>query len=163
MALTDENMNTQSNDDVVDLTINVAKRTRFRINGDNSKIIALNLSDFGFAVRLKEGAKKLSEKVMLVQNYDSEDENFSEKLKQIDAEMREYVDYIFDYPVSDVLAKDGTMYDPKDGKYRYEAIFDVLLPLYEESVRTEYAKIKSNMTKYTDKYTAPKSKSTKRK
>ena len=79
MALTDENMNTQLNDDVVDLTINVAKRTRFRINGDNSKIIELNLSDFGFAVRLKEGAKKLSEKVMLVQNYDSEDENFSEK------------------------------------------------------------------------------------
>ena len=62
-----------------------------------------------------------------------------------------------------MLAKDGTMYDPKDGKYRYEAIFDVLLPLYEESVRTEYAKIKTNMTKYTDKYTAPKSKSTKRK
>ena len=72
--------------------------------------------------------------------------------------MREYVDYIFDYPVSAVCAKYGTMYDPKDGKFRYESIIDGLTKLYADNINAEYNKISQRLAKHTEKYTAKRGK-----
>ena len=152
MSLTDEKNLTE---DVVDINIDGIKRTKFRINGDNDAIIELNLSDLGILQRLEEGMKKLSEEMSAIANISNDDEDLSEKMKQADQKMREYVDYIFDYPVSAACVKYGTMYDPKDGVFRYEAIINTLTNLYANNINAEFQKLQKRITKYTDKYTAP--------
>ena len=146
MALTD-NAN-----DVVDISIDGIKKQRFRINGDSTAIIELNLSDLNTIDRMQEGMKKLEEEMTAIANL-PDDEKLSGKLKEADARMREYVDYIFDYPVSDVCVKSGTMYDPKNGMFTYEHIIDALTKLYTNNLNAEYKKMKSRVQKYTDKYT----------
>lgn len=149
MALTD---NEKSPIDI-DINIEGVQRSRFRINGDPNAIIELNLSDLGIIDRLQKGLEKLENEMATISNLSSEDENLSEKLKESDAQMREAIDFIFDYPVSAVCAKYGTMYDPIDGMFRYERIIDGLTKLYHENINSEYKKFQARIKKHTDKYT----------
>ena len=155
MSLTsnETNIKEKENNSVVDISLDVAKRTRFRINGDNDSIIELNLSDLGILDRLKEGMYKLQEETAKLAELPDDLDNLSEAMKKIDEKMREYVDYIFDYPVSDVCAKYGTMYDPKNGKFRYETIIEGLVKLYTDNINDEYRNIEARLKKHTDKYT----------
>lgn len=155
MALTD-NAN-----EIVDIDIEGIKKQRFRINGDSTAIIELNLSDLNTIDRMQEGMEKLEAEMTAIANL-PDDENLSDKLKEADVRMREYVDYIFDYPVSAVCVKKGTMYDPKNGMFTYEHIIDALTKLYTNNLNAEYKKLKSRVQKHTDKYTKP-TKSTKKK
>ena len=75
------------------------------------------------------------------------------KLLNTDAEMRELMDYLFDSPVSAVCAPQGSMYDPFNGKYRFEHIMETLFALYESNIEAEYKKMKANVNKRTAKYT----------
>ena len=146
------NDETKTPDEIIDLNLDSVKRSRFRINGNNDAIIELNLSDLGIVDRLKVGMEKLTQAMNEIAAIPSDDDNISEVMKQADQKMREYVDYIFDYPVSAVCAKHGTMYDPKDGKFRYEAIIDGLTKLYEENINAEYQKLQARLSKHTAKY-----------
>ena len=100
-------------DNIKDISLDMADRQRFRINGNPDAIIELNLSDMGIVDRMEKGVEALNKKMGEIARTSSDDENLSEKLKQIDQDMRDVVDNIFDYPVSAVCAKYGTMYDPK--------------------------------------------------
>lgn len=144
--------------DIIDINIGGAKKQKFRINGNNDAIIELDLSDLGIVDRLRSGMEKLSEEMANIAALPNDDDNLSEMLKQADQKMREYVDYIFDYPVSAVCAKYGTMYDPKDGKFRYESIIDGLTKLYADNINAEYNKISQRLAKHTEKYTAKRGK-----
>lgn len=63
MALTDNELqekevqtpDSQIQDDIIDVEIKPIKRKRFRLNGDNNKIIELNTSDLNISVRLEKG------------------------------------------------------------------------------------------------------------
>ena len=155
MALTDEKKKVNNvSSDVVDINIEGATRQRFRINGDDTAIIELNVSDLGIIERLETGLKAIEQQMSKISGLDEDDENLSEKLKEADKAMREQVDFIFDYPVSAVCARYGTMYDPKDGKFRYETIIDGLLKLYTANINKEAAMIESRIKKHTDKYTS---------
>ena len=152
MSLTENN---QIEENIIDLNLDGIKKQKFRINGEPGAIIELNLSDLNIVDRLKKGMKQLQEEVSKIPNIDSVDEeNLQETLDEIDAKMRKSVDYIFDFPVSAVCAKSGTMYDVKDGKLRYEIILDGLTKLYEENIQTEYKKFQSRIQKHAGKYTA---------
>ena len=155
MSLADENKEFNGvEENIVDLNIDSAKRTKFRINGDNDAIIELNLSDFNIVSRLKEGLERLSKATHRIAeaNNTEESDSLTEILKEADKEMRECVDYIFDYPVSAVVAKYGSMYDPKDGKLRFESVIDTLTSLYADNIKEEYQKLQNRISKYTDKY-----------
>lgn len=156
MALTD-NAN-----DIVDINIDGIKRQRFRINGNNDSVIELNLSDLNTVDRMKEGLEKLDAEMTEIANL-PDDDNLKDKLKEADERMREYVDYIFDYPVSDACIKNGSMYDPKNGMFAYEHIIDALTKLYTNNLNEEYKKMKSRIQKHIDKYTGKPTKSTKKK
>lgn len=151
MALTDSIKN---NDGVVDINIDGITRTRFRINGDPTAVIELNISDLGVIDRLESGLDKLDKDMTDIAALDTDEENFSERLKTIDQRMRETIDYIFDSPVSAVCAKYGTMYDPIDGMFRYERVIDGLTKLYTNNINAEYKKLQQRIKKYTDKYTS---------
>ena len=164
MALTDETKNEQMvnnavntvENDVIDIKLDTVTLKRFRINGDNNAIIELNVSDMGIMNRLETGMENLHKALNEIASISDDDSDFRDKLKKADQKMREYVDYIFASPVSAVCAPAGsTMFDPKDGVYRFEAIIDGLTKLYEDNLNAEFNKIKARMNAHTAKYTAP--------
>lgn len=143
-----------TNDNIIDIDFAAVRKSRFRINGDNSKILELNTSDIGIVARVQDTYPKLAELQGQALSADSEEDDmeaFSNKLSEIDGKMRELVNYVFDADVCSVCASDGTMYDPIEGKFRYEHILDKLFSLYEQSLDKEFRLMKARINKYAKK------------
>lgn len=152
-------------EEVIDLALEPVKRSKIRVNGDQNKIIELNLSDMGIVGRLKTAYKNLQELSKQVAGLADEldgksDEETMElmdsRLKELDAKMRAEIDTLFDYPVSAVCVPYGTMYDPHDGEFTYEHIIDALSTLYNNNFNKEFKLMKARVQKHTDKYTKKK-------
>lgn len=148
--------------DIIDVNIDGVKLQRFRINGDDNKILELNTTDMGIVSRLNEAYKKLDKLANQASDFKDSDiddnspealDKLAKKLSDIDKQMRELVDYIFDANVSEVCCDRGTMYDPKNGMFRYEHIIGALAPLYENNFNKEFNAMKQRMKKHTAKYT----------
>lgn len=149
-------------DDIQDIDLSVIQKKRFRINGDNSKILELNTSDMRIASRLKEAYPRLNTLMDEVADEfnsipdDAEDEEtltkVADAVNKIDGKMREEIDYIFDANVSEVCGSDGSMWDPIDGMFRYEHIIDKLAKLYENNLDKEFADMKRRVETKAGKY-----------
>lgn len=149
---------------VLNLNIPELLRTRITINGDENKFIELNLSDITIVKRLEESYEKLNDLALDASkagiNLDSDEEITDEQaqelanilLNETDKKMRDLVDYVFDYPVSDVVLSEGSMFDPVNGNFKFEIIIESLFGLYEKNLAKEAAKIRKNVHKHTDKY-----------
>jgi len=144
----------------IDLDLSVTRKKRIRINGDNSKIIELDLSDMTIGNRLDEEYKKLMDYMNTVKELASTTNDDVESLsvdysqfKEIDNRMRECIDNIFDYPVSEICAPKGSMYDPFNGSFRFEHIIDTLTKLYETNINDEYKKMSKRINSTAAKYT----------
>jgi len=154
---------TKKKDNLIDINIGGIEKKRFRINGDDNKILELNTSDLNIASRFSEAYPALIEcekQVTELQESANEDTDelgsismFSEKLKGIDTKMKELMDFIFDSNVSEICAGNGSMYDPLDGYMRYEVIIDRLSDLYTDNLGKEMKKVQSRMKTHTAKYT----------
>lgn len=154
---------TKKKDNLIDINIGGIEKKRFRINGDDNKILELNTSDLNIASRFSEAYPTLIEcekQVTELQESANEDTDelgsismFSEKLKSIDTKMKELMDFIFDSNVSEICAGNGSMYDPLDGYMRYEVIIDRLSDLYTDNLGKEMKKVQSRMKTHTAKYT----------
>ena len=164
MAVKDEVAINKEAEDIVDIDLSAIKKKKFRINGDNTKILELNVSDMSILARLDEAYPKLmdlQDKVAnlaeMSDNADADDRDIlsttASKLKEIDGSMREILDFIFQSNVSEVCGADGSMYDPIDGTFRYEHIISTLTKLYENNLNAEFDKMKKNISKHTAKYT----------
>ena len=136
-------------DDIQDIVIEGAKRKRFRINGDNNKILELNTNDIGVSYRLSEAYKRLNATMedvraklnTLPDDGELDDEEYDEMvsaLKTLNESMAKEVDFIFDAPVAEMCSDGGSMYDPSDGMFRYEHIIDKITSLYESSLNHEF-------------------------
>ena len=156
-------------DAVVDISLDVIRKKRFRIDGDDSRILELNTSDLNILARLKEAYPKLvslaDDAFKNLPDVDQKAEDYDfmtdeataaviDALKEADTNMRGLVDYIFDSNVSEICAPSGSMYDPIGGKFRFEHIVDTLAALYEADVSTEMSRVTTRVRKHTDKYTA---------
>lgn len=146
------------NNNIVDIDLSITRKKRFRIDGDDNRIIELNTSDMTILNRLDEADKQLREladKATFGMSETGEDDNADtvKELLATDKQMRAIIDYLFDAPVSDVCAPDGSMYDPFNGKYRFEHIMEILFALYEKNISEEIKKMRRNVQKHTDKYT----------
>jgi len=151
-----------------ELDLRLSSRKRFRIDGDDNRVLELNTSDLNLITRLRSAYpqlkdiaqnafKDLPDAVIEDENYDfMEDEatsKLSEALQDADTKMRSLLDYIFDSNVSELCAPHGSMFDPVNGKLRFEHIIDTLAPLYETDISTEMNKVTANVSKHTAKYT----------
>lgn len=154
--------------DVTDISLSVVRKKRFRIDGDDSRIIELNTSDLNILARLKEAYPKLvalaegAFKNLPEVDGTAEDYNFATDeatatlvttLTEADKKMRELIDYIFDSNVSELCAPSGSMYDPINGAFRFEHIISTLSALYEADISSEMGTIARRVKKHTDKYT----------
>ena len=144
------------NKNVLNLDLSETARTKIWVNGDNTKVLELNLTDMGVMSRLQDSYPKLDELTAEVRNLasaDVSDEDIVATFKKIDKQMREIVDNIFDYPVCDVCCDGGSMYDPVGGQLRFEYIIDRISKLYETSLNEEFKKMQAKMKTHTAKYT----------
>lgn len=142
--------------DIQDINLSAIRRKRFRIDGDDNKIIELNTSDFNMIDRLAKSQTKITDLQNTFKNNDIDENNIntiSDFMTSIDKQMRDIVDYIFDSNVSEICAPDGTMFDVINGKFRYEYIIEILAGLYEKNLKSESAKIQKAVEKHTAKYT----------
>ena len=165
MSLQDINL-PESKQDVQDIDLSATAKKRFRINGDDNKIIYLNTSDMLAIERFRETYPKLmelaqdaSDKLVNV-NTDEFSETELDKtadiLKDINTKMCEYVDFIFDCKVAEICCDGGSMYDPFDGQLRFQHIFEKLFALYKDNISKEFKTMSNRMKRHTDKYTVGK-------
>ena len=150
---------------VVNIDLSALRKKRFCIKFDESeegRILELNTSDMNVLERLTEAEPKLEacvEKALSLGDDEKEAETIEdvkpmvEILKEVDAEMRERMDYIFDANVSEVTAPDGSMYDLFNGSFRFEHIMVALLPQYEQNMDNEIKAMQKKFEKHTTKYT----------
>lgn len=149
---------------VIDIDLSALRKKRIRIDGDDNKIIEINVSDMGVINRLQEAYDRL---ISLANTYnlqeeeskaEVDDDDFDvgktvETLRILDKEMRELVDFVFQANVSEVCASDGTMADPVNGQFRFEYIIEKFLAVYDKNFTEEFKKMSKNVKKHTNKYT----------
>lgn len=159
-------VNTPVDNDIIDVKFDNIKKQRFRIEGDNNRILELDTSDLSVINRIEDSYPKLvalEQKASLMKVKDelgdddtleeaAEKVNISQTLREIDTEMREIMDFIFDADVSAKCAPSGSMFDPFNGEFRYEHILNKLTSLYETNLNSEYDKLRKRINKHTDKY-----------
>lgn len=154
--------------DVIDISLSELRRKKFRIDGDDSRILELNTTDLNLLSRLKEAYPKLiSLSEDAVKNLPDDaflaDDNTNfftdeavasvvDTLAKIDTDMRSLLDYIFDSNVAEICAPSGSMYDPVNGKFRFEHIIETLTKLYTDDISVEAGNISKRVQKHTDKY-----------
>lgn len=140
---------------ITDIDLSVTNKKQFRIDKDDSRIIELNTSDLNILSRLQECYPKLDSlgtKAMSISS-DNEMEDTVATLKEIDAEMRNLVNFVFDSDIADVCAPDGSMFDMFNGEFRFEHIISTLIGLYEKNIDKEYKLMAKKIQKHTEKYT----------
>ena len=153
--------------DIQDISLAVTNKKSIRIDGDENRIIKLNTSDVGIISRLEDAqpkldelANKASKELSEVENTENEDGELNTKvlgkvLKEIDGEMRGYIDFIFDDEVSSKCAPSGNMFDLFNGKFRFEHIIEVLGNLYADNIKKElkeFDKSRQVVNKKTSRY-----------
>lgn len=150
-------MKEEKDSNVLNLDLSETQRTNIWVNGDNTKILRLNLTDMGVMGRLQDAYPKLDELVEEVKKVANDekasDEDVVKMFKIIDLKMREIVDSIFDFPVSDICCDGGSMYDPIGGQLRFEYIIDRISKLYQNSLNEEFKRMQAKVKTHTAKYT----------
>lgn len=151
-------------DEIQDIKIEGATRKKFRINGDNNRILELNTNDIGVSYRLTEAYDRLNKLMDEVQGAladlpDSDEVNdeqyrtITDNLKTLNENMCKEIDFIFDAPVSKICSDGGSMYDPSNGMFRYEHIIDAVTSLYESSLNKEFTLMRKRVGNRTAQYT----------
>lgn len=144
---------------VTDIQLNVDNRKQFRINGDDTRIIELDISDIGILNRLRESYPRLQElSIKGFETDDGDNENvklgeFMDSLNAINDEMMGIMDYIFDSKVAKICADGKPLYNMVGGRFIFEIILDTLFSLYSDNIRTEFGQMSQRMKAHTDKYT----------
>lgn len=147
--------------DVQDVDLGFVEKKKFRIAGDFSRMIELNVSDLNIFSRYKTAAPKLdallhdAQEKMLEVNVDDDGvdlNKIADALDDIDAQMRDLIDYLFDSPVSQACAPSGNMFDPVDGDYRFNRIINKLADLYTTGLAEQIKEFDNKTSKHTKKY-----------
>lgn len=151
------------NDDIIDIDLKATARRKFRIDGDNSRLVELDPSDISIVTRIEEADSAFKECINQLQELanaktetDEELYETGRKFKEIDQQMRQLVDNIFQSNVSEVCAPTGSMYDPIKGKFRYEYIIEALLNFYQGNIQKEFKEMNNRVSRRTSKYTKKK-------
>lgn len=147
--------------DVQDVDLGFVEKKKFRIAGDFSRMIELNVSDLNIFSRYKTTAPKLEallhnaqEKMAEVSSDDEgvDLDKIADALDDIDKEMRDLIDYLFDSPVSQACVPSGNMFDPVDGDYRFNRIINKLADLYTTGLAEQIKEFDNKTSKHTKKY-----------
>lgn len=146
----------EKNSDIIDIDLSEIQKKKFRLDRDNNRVIELNTSDITVISRLEEIYPKmlsLVEDAQVKSSSDSDTDDVLSTLLDINGKMKELLDYAFDSKVADKACPDGTLFDPINGKFRFEYIIEKLIDLYDENFSKELALMQKRVNKHTSKYT----------
>lgn len=153
-------MGTKKKTNVTDIQLNISKKEQFRINGDDSKIIELDISDLGVLNRLRESYPRLQD--LGIKGFEAESDEdldnktlgeFMDALNNVNAEMCSILNYIFDSDIAKTCSFGKPLYNMVAGKFIFEIIMDTLFGLYSDSIKAEFGEMSARMKSHTSKYT----------
>lgn len=141
-------------DNVIDIELGELQKKKFRLDRDNNRVIELNTSDISVVKRLEEVYPKMLDMVDKAHtDIANNPEGTIDTVLDINKEMKKLLNYAFDSDVADKACPNGTLYDPINGKFRFEYIMERLIALYDENFRNEFNLMKKRVGKHTSKYT----------
>lgn len=144
----------------LNLRIETGEKT-FTINEDPNKVLKFNPGDYNIMSRFYE-SKDILKKEMDALNAetkinedgtpDSESEGIAKSIKKVDSIIREKIDYIFGYEVSDIVFGNVNPLSTVGGIPYFERFFNAVIPFIEKELDSEAKKSEKKMSKYTAKY-----------
>ena len=129
----------------------------FTINGDESRIIKFNPCDVAILTRIDEAKVKILEAINLSEDVELNSEgkpvdnfeNATKIVKHIDDTIKEQINYIFNYEVSEVVfGKQSPMANVK-GMPLYARFMESIKPVIETAMKEENEKSRKRVAKYT--------------
>lgn len=149
-----------------DIDLSLTEKKPFRFGNDDNRVVYLNTADMNLIKRAEELlpkigeiATKFGEDVAEAQeskgkiDEDTIVNTYKDKLTELDLEMRNLIDELFNAPVSAAAAPDGSMFDIFNGTFRYEIIIDVVGQQFLDNIQSEIKKMESKLKQHTKKYT----------
>lgn len=146
------------------LKLGLPKKKEYAIDGDETRVIALDTSDVGIIARwhtfqawANAANARVNElvKVDALETDEAKDEAvnaFTAEFAALDAEMREHINLLFDADVCTAIVGNGSVLRPVNGVALWEQIVDAIVPLYEKDILKEVEKSRARMEKHTKKY-----------
>ena len=116
------------------------------LNGDESKIIKVNVTDFGIVDRfekVKKDLEHLADKTTLSQSTDESE------MQQTDRIIREKINYIFGSDVSSAAFGSVYCFSPSNGMPVFVNFINAVMPVIEKEMKIETDKMQLNIDKYT--------------
>lgn len=141
------------NNKPINISLGLNKQS-YTIDGDESRVIYLDPSDMSVAKRLEDFSGTVE--ALFDKLRDIPDEEFTQRVLDVDKELREAINVVFDYDVCSVCVPSGTMFDGKDGKFKFEIVMNTLAAVYTDNISAEMKKITDRISKHTKKYTKKK-------
>lgn len=126
------------------------RKKSFAIDGDENRVIYLDPSDMGIINRIDVFGKQID--TIIEKLKDVPADQLGSRIVEVDVEMREAIDKIFDYEVCAVCVPSGTMFDVVDGKFKFEIVVQGLSNVYTNTISTEMKKINDRISSHTQKY-----------
>lgn len=117
-------------------------------NGELVGTIYINPSDFNIIERAEQAQSRIKD---LLEKLETDGES-TEKIKQIDKDIREQVDKIFNYEVSSTIFKNSHCLSMKNGITYVERLIDGMLQVIQKILETEVKESNDRMSKYTAPY-----------
>lgn len=133
----------------------------FTIDGDENRVIYLDTADVGIVKRFNDSISQINElekkwEKLTDMSTDNEGDyvDFTTLFAEVERDIRDIIDRIFDSPVSDTILGNSSAFSPVGGNYKFEQIINTLIGLYEADIKNEADKInKAHISKHTAKYT----------
>lgn len=149
---------------IVDIRLDIGSKEQFRINGDDNRIIELDVNDLGILNRLQDSYPRLEELGMKGFEFDDSadevnNETFNkviDALNDINNEMCDIIDFVFDSKVAKICSSGKPLYSMRAGQFIFEIILDALFALYSENIQSEFNQMSERMKARTSKYTGKK-------
>ena len=147
------------------INLDISEKSRYTINGNPDKYIELNPNDVGIIARMGTIIPTLNGLVDKYENLmttSGDEENataeesiikFSKNFIEIDSQMREAINTLFDYDVCSVCISGGSTLDIKNGAFVFSIVINTLIQMYEDTITAEMQKMVDKIKKHTDKYT----------
>jgi len=147
-----------------DIQLDIGSKEQFRINGDDSRIIELDVRDLGILTRLQESYPRLEE--LGIKGFEADDatgeiddetfNNMVTALNSINKEMCDIINYVFDSDIAETCSNGKPLYSMRSGQFIFEIILDALFGLYSENIQVEFNQMSERMRARTQKYTGNK-------
>ena len=135
------------------LNFEIGNYKEYAINGDESNIIKIDVSDLGFVERFKTALSEIEEYQKELKNVKVPDENI---LAEMDAKAREIINKAFDSDVcSKAFGNKNCFSTASNGKSIIVNFLEAFIPIIEKDFESTLQAQQIQLEEKTEKYTKP--------